>query len=415
MTFATVQSVTRGNNNTNTTNRNVTLPATIDAGDILIVLFVNDGDATVTWDNTTAGTWTSLFSTASGTAVRLTAYWKTAAGTEDGAVLDIATSAIERSAWQIYRISGAQSVEAGTPATGSGATPDPPSFSPSWGSADALWLPVFGSDNQTGDNSGFAYPTNYTTHGIYDEAANAAGCGVGSSYRDNAASSENPAAYTLGASLAWVANTIAIQPASTSISAAGSITLDALSLSAAATLKIASAAAITLGDLSTTSAATVALAGVTSIALADLTVSATGAVALKASASITLGDLSTSATGELEAEVGSGSASITFEDVALAATAALPITGAAAITLDGLELSSAGAVAIKASASITLGALTLSAASDSGAIYTPSGLRRVTLEAVSRSVAIEAFSRSVALTGVSRRVAIAAQSRRIAA
>ena len=230
MAFPVVQSVTRANNNTNATNRNVTLPATINANDILIALFVNDGDATVTWDNSTAGTWTSLFSTASGSAVRLTAFYKIADGTEDGKVLDIATSAIERSAWHIYRISGAQSVEAGTATTGTGTAPDPDSLSPSWGSEDTTWLPVIATDNQTADTGSFAYPTNYPTNGIYDEAANAAGCGVASSYRDNAASSENVGAWTLNASLAWVANTIAVRPAAGATNATASPGIDTLVL-----------------------------------------------------------------------------------------------------------------------------------------------------------------------------------------
>jgi hypothetical protein len=228
MTFPTVQSVTRGNSNTNATSRNVTLPATINANDVLIALFANDGDATVTWDNTTAGTWTLLFSTASGVAARLTAYWKVADGTEDGAVLSIDTSAIERSAWHIYRISGAQSVEAGTAATGTSTAPNSPSLTPSWGSADTTWLTVFASDNQTADPTDG--PTNYTTNDIYDDAPNAAGVGVGSSYRDNAASSEDPAAWTIAASLAWVANTIAVRPDGGATDATASPGIDTLVL-----------------------------------------------------------------------------------------------------------------------------------------------------------------------------------------
>jgi hypothetical protein len=228
MAFPVVQSVTRANNNTNATTRSVTLPATVNANDILIALFANDGDATVTWDNTTAGTWTLLFSTASGVAARLTAYWKVADGTEDGAVLSIDTSAIERSAWHIYRISGAQSVEAGTAATGTSTAPNSPSLTPSWGSADTTWLTVFASDNQTADPTDG--PTNYTTNDIYDDAPNAAGVGVGSSYRDNAASSEDPAAWTIAASLAWVANTIAVRPDGGATDATASPGIDTLVL-----------------------------------------------------------------------------------------------------------------------------------------------------------------------------------------
>ena len=56
------------------------MPATVDAGDLLLMHFVNDGNATVT---TPAG-WTLLNSTLNGTQVRSGWYYKLAAGTEGG-------------------------------------------------------------------------------------------------------------------------------------------------------------------------------------------------------------------------------------------------------------------------------------------------------------------------------------------
>src|SRR4030043_579774 len=87
---------------TDTTNHYVNMPATVGAGDLLIVVFTNDGNATVT----TPDGWSSLASDANDSAVRLSVCYRTAAGTEGGAVGDFVTSAAEQAAAQAYRIKG---------------------------------------------------------------------------------------------------------------------------------------------------------------------------------------------------------------------------------------------------------------------------------------------------------------------
>lgn len=217
MTFPVVESVSRGNTNSNATSHSVVLPATINAGDILIALFACDGAPDITWDQSTAGAWLKIFDVAGpSSAVKFAAYWKRAVGSEDGATLTIGTSASERSAYHVYRISGVDALwqpVASTPATGTSTAPNPASVSAPWGSADNLWIAAFAGDAATADASGYAYPTNYTTNGIYDEANNAAGCGLGSSYRTNAGSSEDVGAWTINTSEQWIAATIALSPA----------------------------------------------------------------------------------------------------------------------------------------------------------------------------------------------------------
>lgn len=84
-----------------------------------------------------------------------------------------------------------------------GSSKDPPSLSPSWGSADTLWIAT---------NCNYltitAYPTNYTSLG--QRGSNVM---VGSAYRQYASSSDDPSAFTWNYSYYGNAVTIAIQPA----------------------------------------------------------------------------------------------------------------------------------------------------------------------------------------------------------
>lgn len=216
MTFPVVEAVSRGNNATNSTSHNVVMPATVNAGDLLIILFSTDGNPTHTRNNTLAQSFDFLFTGNNGSTNKITAWWKIADGTEGGATATFTTTS-EMSCYQVYRISG----HSGMPpmvsqaVTGSSTAPNSPSLTVPWGSADNLWLTVFGADANTADTGSFAYPTNYTTNGIYDEANNSAGCGLGSSYRTNAAATEDAGAFTMNASEQWVAFAIAVAPVGT--------------------------------------------------------------------------------------------------------------------------------------------------------------------------------------------------------
>lgn len=192
----------------NTTTHNVVMPAVVDANDLLIVITANDGSATVT----TPSGWTQLFTTANSTSLRLGAYYKFAAGTEDGTSVNFATSASEILTAQVYRITGALAVESGTAATGTSTTPNPPSLIPSWGARDTLWLSALGADD--GSITVSTYPTNYT-NGRLDKdtySSSITYASVASARRYLNASSEDPGTFTLTGSNAWVANTIAIRP-----------------------------------------------------------------------------------------------------------------------------------------------------------------------------------------------------------
>ncbi|MCJ7668971.1 MAG: hypothetical protein MUO61_00440, partial [Dehalococcoidia bacterium] len=221
-----VTSVTETAFGTDTTDHYVDMPATIDAGDLLIVLFTNDGDATVT---TPAG-WSLLASNNNGNHVRLSVYYKIAAGTEGGTTVNFVTSENEQAAAQVYRITswhGTTPPEISTAATGTNTAPDPSSLNPAgWDVANTLWLAVAGQDQGGGTSS---YPASYTD-GITTRSKTTGGerCQTMSARRVLAAASENPGTFTIGSSDDWVAFTIAVRPEqrnlTTSSTAGGNVT-----------------------------------------------------------------------------------------------------------------------------------------------------------------------------------------------
>jgi len=221
-----VASVTETEFGTDTTDHYVSMPATVDAGDLLIVLFTNDGNATVT----TPGGW-SLLASDDNTAVRCSVYYKIAVGDEDGTTVNFATSPSEQAAAQVYRITdwhGTTPPEISTAATGTSNRPNPASLDPAgWDVADTLWIAVAGQDrgNQDGPT---AYPA-YYTDGISTLSSDTTdSCRTHSARRVLAAASEDPGAFTIPVSEEWVAFTIAVRPTprdlTTSSTAGGSVT-----------------------------------------------------------------------------------------------------------------------------------------------------------------------------------------------
>ena len=119
--FPTVSSATGQPFGADTTDHNVTMPATVNAGDLLIVLFTNDGGGQTV---ATPVDWNQLFTTPNGAStagVRHGAYYKIAAGTEGGTTVNFVTSDTEHAVSVTYRITawhGTTPPEAGTSATG---------------------------------------------------------------------------------------------------------------------------------------------------------------------------------------------------------------------------------------------------------------------------------------------------------
>ena len=189
----------------------VALPASIQAGELLIIFVSANNNAGVTF--TTPSGWTQLYNvTGGGNMRRHACYYKVATGSE-GASVTLTGSTNATFAANSYRISGYQGTpEAATPATGSSASPNPPSLTPSWGSAKTLWLAV-AADISTSGTAPTA-PTNFGS-GITAQGNTfgANQCRTSSSRRELESTSEDPGTFTIGSSNQWIAATVAIRPA----------------------------------------------------------------------------------------------------------------------------------------------------------------------------------------------------------
>jgi hypothetical protein len=202
----------------NTTAHDVTMPDTVDPGDLLVVLFTNDGNATVT---TPAGGWVApATSTALGNTnqVRGSVFVKDAVGTEDGTTVNFVTSATEQAAAMVYRIPAAKwdgtitNVEvASTAIAGTTSAPDPPSLNPGgWGVENTLWLSYVAGSTHTAVTT---YPSNHTNGYNVTGTASTAGASVSSTQRISATAAEDPGAYAMASAQASAAFTVGIRPA----------------------------------------------------------------------------------------------------------------------------------------------------------------------------------------------------------
>lgn len=217
MTAPTVESITTQSFNSGDTTHNVTMPATVNAGDLLVlgISFYVGGAIT-----TPAG-WTALCvdTIITGTS-HCAIYGKLAVGTEGGTSVNVATANPALGASHVYRITGwnnislAIGVASGTPATGTSANGNPPSCSWTWGVLDELALTFVHLNPFSVVGTITSYPTNYTsgtdtvgTDGVTGTAE------IGSARRalSAAASPEDPSTFTQS-NVAWVANTIVVCP-----------------------------------------------------------------------------------------------------------------------------------------------------------------------------------------------------------
>jgi hypothetical protein len=189
------------------TNHNVGMPATVNAGDLLLILFVRSGTSTVT---TPAG-WTRIDGGAGSDMSRI--YKKVADGTEGGTTVNVTTSVAETGAAQALRCTRwygtAAGVEiAGSTLNGPSTNPDPISLSPSWGVDRTLWI---AAEFSTGNPGVTVYPTNFSTGQTITSDIGAL-CQLASCRRTLYATVQDPSAFTIGTSQTWDVYTLAVRP-----------------------------------------------------------------------------------------------------------------------------------------------------------------------------------------------------------
>lgn len=197
----------------NTTTPIVNIPATVYSGCLLVAIYSSDGAPTVTWDNTTAGTWTNYIDTAGpSNACKLVVKAKISDGTEGGKVLTLSTGneqCVNRvMAYQDWEGTLAGGLNIPAAVTGTTANPNPPVATDSWGTVERKTLAVHGCD---GGRTTSAYPTGYGLNQFNDSSSGAAGCGLGSASRNDTLGVQNPGTFTISASDQWVAATISIK------------------------------------------------------------------------------------------------------------------------------------------------------------------------------------------------------------
>lgn len=198
------------------TSHAVTLPAGMGASDLVLII-MNIGSTSATLNALTD--WGEILDEAVASGLKV--LWYTGAGVPSNPTFT--SSASTRSASIAYRISGANKAvtpQIGTTATGTDATPNPPSVSPSGGTTDYLFVSFYGSAGEEVDDDTWSNtpPTNYTPSPPRQIACGTAGASIGGLIasaefqRLASGAAEDPGTFGDDVSRAWRAQTVCIHP-----------------------------------------------------------------------------------------------------------------------------------------------------------------------------------------------------------
>lgn len=205
---APVLQAATGGSTSATTSHSMSLPASITAGEMLL-LIIQGSDDTVTW--TTPTGWDGqILNNSTGGFHRTVAFYKLSASGSEGATVSVTSSGNTDSAYTSYRVSGhdtSTAPEANSSSTSETATPNPPSLTPAWGSAATLWIAgctISGSQTLDSYSSGYSGGRKDGTGTRF----------VASAYLQSTVSSEDPGTLSFsGGAPAVRPFTIGIKPA----------------------------------------------------------------------------------------------------------------------------------------------------------------------------------------------------------
>lgn len=198
------------------TTHNIAMPATVDAGDLLLNAMTWNGDGSATTNGVPTG-WAEDGEVNDAPFGYISLLVKEAVGDEDGSNVNFTTSPGAPVICHVYRIeagswddsgTAAAAVQIGGSATGESTAPNPGSLTPGWGSAANLWIAVAQS---TEDRTFTAVPTGYTDAGQNQLTGADGELSLNTAYRTNTAASEDPGAFTMPSGF-WLAATIAVKP-----------------------------------------------------------------------------------------------------------------------------------------------------------------------------------------------------------
>lgn len=203
--------ITKGDDaGTNATSHVVALPSSITSGQLLIVLFGQREDADATFP---AG-WTEFFDAGTAGQAGIAGAYRVADGAE-GASITVTTTANRPDAWAVIRIAAGTfksgtAPEAGTVATGSSTTPNPPSLTPSWSQGETLWIAACALKDAATARTVSSWPTGYADNQTSQSSNNTHELFFATKFAE--AASDDPGTFTVSATGQWAAQTIAIRP-----------------------------------------------------------------------------------------------------------------------------------------------------------------------------------------------------------
>ena len=215
MPFPTVESTTSTAFASSSTEHNAAYPATVSAGDLLLMVVSAFDGTTITTPTGYTELATAIDSAP--VVVRAAVYAKAADGTEGGGSEAIALASAHTACAQVMRISGwagdvSTDIDISSGGIGSSSTPDPDSVNAGWGDADNLFVAVVGA----GDDDAIvtSYPTSYGGGATVASGGGANnGCSIGTAYRSLNGTTDDPGIFNLTSAEAWLAWTVVVAPA----------------------------------------------------------------------------------------------------------------------------------------------------------------------------------------------------------
>lgn len=190
------------------TSHTVTMPANISAGDLLIVIFCTQGTGVV--NHTWPGGWNVIGTSCCNPSFSYA--YRIADGTE-GATITVDSSQSRASRARAFRITGWHGTTPPEGMDGGGTTSggDAPGLelTPSWGSADTLWIAAFAYDDANTNSAVTAYPTNYT---LFQHDISTGNLGLASAARQLAAAADQPDVFSINDNETYQIATIGVRP-----------------------------------------------------------------------------------------------------------------------------------------------------------------------------------------------------------
>lgn len=221
MAFPVVEGTTSGTRTNDTGDTTITIPASVSAGELLLTIISQAEHTTEIKDPSSGDQWTRFFHVSEGSTFgddsRLAAFWKLADGDEGGTTRTFDSFA--QTCWACYRISGAtdptsQPPEVSGKVTDITVSPNPPSFTPSGGPKDFLWIPITGSTRNP--ETATSAPADYgslVTKTTGAQTDNSEECNLATAHQTARLSTEDPGHFSYANTHRWIAATIAVHPA----------------------------------------------------------------------------------------------------------------------------------------------------------------------------------------------------------